>query len=152
MFAMCLAFKQFIQQPLFFTIAIFNRVSFLETFHKCVVDEFLFCTQHISFLILPYTMSCRKSNSLPLVSVPFIHSEQHFRGVVLEYPRTLIHVVFRTKATFHYCSYSGYPIIRIPIIRILDYPNAWPSPCFQHQQEKDFPVTEVLLKEAADLL
>ena len=43
--------------------------------------------------------------------------------------------------------YSGYPIIRI-----LDYPNAWMSPCFQQQREEDVPVTGVLLPEKANLL
>ena len=48
--------------------------------------------------------------------------------------------------------YSGFPIIRTPIIRILDYPNAWTSPFFLQQREKDVPITGVLLQEKAKLL
>ena len=48
--------------------------------------------------------------------------------------------------------YSRFPIIRIPIIRILDYPNSWASPCFRQQREKDVLVTGVLLQEKAKLL
>ena len=51
-----------------------------------------------------------------------------------------------------YQTYSGYPIIRIPIIRFLDYPNAWTSPRFRQQREKDVRVTGVLLQEKAKLL
>ena len=48
--------------------------------------------------------------------------------------------------------YSGFWIIRILIIRILDYPKAWTSPCFRQQREKDVLVTGVLLQEKANLL
>ena len=48
--------------------------------------------------------------------------------------------------------YSRFPIIRIPIIRILDYLNSWASPCFRQQWEKDIPVTGILLQEKAKLL
>ena len=57
-------------------------------------------------------------------------------------------VEFICEKTIH----SGYPIIRIPIIQILNYPNAWMSPCFRQQWEKDVPVTGVLLQEKAKLL
>ena len=45
-----------------------------------------------------------------------------------------------------------FPIIRIPIIRILNYPNPWKSPCFRLQQEKDVPIIVLLLQEKAKLL
>ena len=48
--------------------------------------------------------------------------------------------------------YSGYPIIRTPIIQTLDYPNAWTSPCFWQQREKHVAVTGVVLQEKANLL
>ena len=48
--------------------------------------------------------------------------------------------------------YSGYPIIRIPIIRTLNYLNTWTSPCFRQQLEKHVLVTGVLLQEKAKLL
>ena len=38
---------------------------------------------------------------------------------------------------------------KFPIMRILDYPNAWTSPCFRQQQEKDVLVAGVLLQEKA---
>ena len=48
--------------------------------------------------------------------------------------------------------YSMFPIIQIPIIRVLDYPNAWMSPFFRPQREQGFLVTGVLLQQKAKLL
>ena len=50
------------------------------------------------------------------------------------------------------CMYSGFPIIRIPIVWTIDYPNTWTLPCSWQQREKDAPVTGVLLQEKAKLL
>ena len=45
------------------------------------------------------------------------------------------------------------PIICIPIIWILNYPNTWTSPCFWQQWEKkNVVVTGGLLQEKAKLL
>ena len=54
--------------------------------------------------------------------------------------------------SFTYQRYSKFLIIWIQIIQILDYSNAWMSPCFQRQQENDILVTQVLLQEKAKLL
>ena len=48
--------------------------------------------------------------------------------------------------------YSGFSIIRTPIIRIRTFGRRLTSPCFQHQREKDIAVTGVLLQERAKLL
>ena len=65
---------------------------------------------------------------------------------------TWIYAEFIFSSYLYVVYYSGFPIIRTPIIRILDYPYAWTSPCFRQQREKDVPVTGVLLQEKANLL
>ena len=59
--------------------------------------------------------------------------------------------MYGSSDSFHQ-EYSGFSIIRTPIIRTLNYPNAWTLPCFRQQREKDVPVTGVLLQEKAKLL
>ena len=48
--------------------------------------------------------------------------------------------------------YSGFSIIRTPIIRIQTFECRLTSPCFRYQREKDVAVTGVLLQEKAKLL
>ena len=51
---------------------------------------------------------------------------------------------------FH--NYSGFSIIRTPIIRIRTFGRRLPSPCFRYQRKKDVAVTGVLLQEKTKLL
>ena len=69
------------------------------------------------------------------------HKESNFANMSnIHFKHSTVHVQCR------------FPINPILIIQTLDYPNAWTSPCFRQQREKDFLVTGVLLPEKAKLL
>ena len=79
------------------------------------------------------------------------------RGVV-----TQVFLLTEPKlVSFHKCTctmyseqymYSGFLIIRTPIIRIRTFGRRLTSPCFRYQREKDVAVTGVLPQEKAKLL